>query len=168
MILVLDPVEPDHGLVRFVRAQDQGDPTPFVTALRELQCGRKKEHWIWYVLPQLRGLGHSRHAHLYGIDGLTEAHSYLQHPILRCRYRECLAELVGHLSRGSSLGEILGAADAIKAISSITLFHQAEEAAALQDLNQDTELLLLMQQFFGFMDRHEGVPPCQKTLHALK
>ena len=73
----------DKGLTRFLNAQDRGDPASLETALSELRLGTKQEHWIWYVFPQLRGLGHSPHAHYYGIQGLLEAADYLRNPLLR-------------------------------------------------------------------------------------
>ena len=106
-------------LERFVDAQ----ATDYPTALAELKSGRKRSHWIWYVFPQLRGLGVSHASHTYGIAGLTEARAYLDHPILGPRLRECVATLLGHAGR--SAAEILGDLDATKLRSCLTLFMAA-------------------------------------------
>lgn len=103
-------------LDRFVRAQ-QGH---YDQALAELRAGRKTSHWIWFVLPQLRGLGRSRMAHEYGLDGRAEAQAYLAHPLLGERLRECVQAMLAH--RGRSAVGILGDIDALKFRSCLTLF----------------------------------------------
>lgn len=74
-----------HRLSRFVEAQDRD----FATALAELRQGRKRSHWMWYVFPQLRGLGRSATARFYAIGGLAEARAYLDHPLLGPRLVQC-------------------------------------------------------------------------------
>lgn len=101
---------------RFVEAQ-RG---VYATALAELRAGRKTGHWIWYVFPQLRGLGRSQLSHDYGIESLEEARAYLADPVLGPRLRECAAALLS--VAGRSAGEILGEIDALKVRSSMTLF----------------------------------------------
>lgn len=119
------------GLQRFVQAQQRDH----ARALAELQAGRKTTHWMWYVLPQLRGLGRSAMAWEYGLDGRDEAVAYAAHPLLGARLVECVQAMLAH--DGRSAEQILGAVDAIKFRSCLTLFaavapHQACFAQALQ------------------------------------
>ena len=86
--MTLEDEDPFH-LSRFVEAQAKD----YSVALAELRAGRKRTHWIWYVLPQLRGLGSSSMATYYGIDSLQEAEAYLAHPVLGQRLRECVAAM---------------------------------------------------------------------------
>ena len=104
------------NLARFVAAQLKAYPQ----ALDELRAGRKVTHWMWYVLPQLRGLGTSSMATFYGIGSVEEAEAYLVHPILGPRLRECVAALNDLDGRGAV--EILGPVDAAKFRSCLTLF----------------------------------------------
>lgn len=109
--------EPD--LSRFLTAQD-----PVIEAvLGELRAGRKRSHWMWFVFPQLRGLGRSSTALHYGIDDLSEARAYLGHPVLGTRLTECV-EAVLSVS-GRSLHDIFGSPDDIKFRSCMTLFLMA-------------------------------------------
>jgi uncharacterized protein (DUF1810 family) len=106
-------------LRRFVDAQE-GD---YAVALSELKRGRKRSHWIWYVLPQLRGLGMSAYSHRYGIASLDEARAYLAHPVLGPRLLECIDAIAQH--RGKDIAGILGSVDAMKYQSCLTLFSAA-------------------------------------------
>jgi uncharacterized protein (DUF1810 family) len=108
-----------RGLERFVEAQEDG--AIYARALAELRAGRKQSHWMWFVFPQIAGLGSSPMARVYAIGSLEEARAYLAHPILGPRLRECAAAL---FAADSSLGaeEILGGIDALKLRSSMTLF----------------------------------------------
>lgn len=104
------------NLDRFVLAQ-----APVVTvALDELKAGRKRSHWMWFVFPQLRGLGHSAMAEFYGIASLAEARAYLAHPLLGPRLTLCTETLLS--LEGRSLNEIFGSPDDAKFRSSMTLF----------------------------------------------
>ena len=107
-------------LERFVAAQ-QG---VFDKVLAELHQGRKESHWMWFVFPQLSGLGKSQMAQRYAISSLAQAQAYLAHPLLGARLRECARLLLE--SRASSAEEILGSVDAMKLRSSITLFSAAD------------------------------------------
>jgi len=109
-----------HNLDRFVAAQAD----TYETALCELTLGRKRSHWMWYVFPQLRGLGRSAMATRYGIGSLNEAHAYLAHPPLGPRLRACVAALQDHV--GLSAMQVFGEVDAIKFRSSLTLFAEAD------------------------------------------
>jgi len=110
-----------HRLQRFVAAQDQ-DGT-YERALAELRAGRKASHWIWFVFPQIAGLGRSPMAQEYAIASLAEARAYLDHPLLGSRLRECAAALLPHA--GTPAAAILGGIDATKLRSSMTLFARA-------------------------------------------
>lgn len=103
-------------LERFVLAQQHD----FARALSELRAGRKTTHWMWYVLPQLRGLGRSAMAWEYGLDGRDEALAYAAHPLLAARLVQCVQALLLHEDRSAE--QILGAVDAIKLRSCLTLF----------------------------------------------
>ncbi len=111
----------EPGLERFVTAQ----ALVYDEVLAELRAGRKRSHWMWFVFPQLRGLGHSEKAQRYGIADLAEAKAYLAHPVLGPRLRECL-RLVAAAS--GDIEDILGPVDAVKLRSCVTLFLAADEA----------------------------------------
>ena len=114
--MTVDP----FSLDRFVQAQAKD----YARALSELRAGRKTTHWMWYVLPQLRGLGSSSMATHYGIGSLDEARAYLAHPVLGPRLLEC-AEAMNGL-RGTNATEVLGHVDAAKFNSCLTLFLAAD------------------------------------------
>ena len=117
-------IDDPHDLQRFVNAQDSG--ATYGRALAELRAGRKTTHWIWFVFPQLAGLGHSEMSRRYAISSLEEATAYLEHPLLGPRLRECAAALLRHSDL--SAREILGPVDALKLRSSMTLFARAAPA----------------------------------------
>jgi uncharacterized protein (DUF1810 family) len=106
-------------LERFVTAQSPD----FARALAELRAGRKQSHWMWYVFPQLRGLGASAMSQRYGTSGLAEARAYLAHQILGPRLHQCVEVLLG--IEGRSARQILGHPDDRKLQSSATLFAYA-------------------------------------------
>jgi uncharacterized protein (DUF1810 family) len=108
-------------LQRFTDAQD--DANAYERALSELRAGRKTSHWMWFVFPQIAGLGHSPMAMAYAISSPGEASAYLAHPVLGPRLLEC-ARTLTQLT-GLSASEIFGDVDAIKLRSSMTLFAQA-------------------------------------------
>ena len=108
-------------LRRFVDAQDR----VYDTVVAELRNGAKRSHWIWFVFPQLRGLGHSATAQHYGISSLDEARVYLAHPVLGPRLREC-TRLVAAID-GRSVDQIFGWPDNLKVRSSMTLFAHATD-----------------------------------------
>ena len=110
-----------YRLERFVQAQDTGGT--FQRAVAELRAGRKVSHWMWFVFPQVEGLGLSAMSRRYAISGLAEARAYLQHPVLGARLVECATVLAA--TDGKSAAEILGAVDAMKLRSSMTLFAAA-------------------------------------------
>lgn len=114
----IDPADP-FDLARFVAAQQD----TYASALAELQAGRKRSHWIWFVLPQLRGLGLSGKSQRYGIASLDEARAYLAHPVLGPRLHECTATLNALGARAAA--DVLGELDALKWRSNLTLFAAA-------------------------------------------
>lgn len=108
-------------LQRFLDAQNRGGT--YVQALAELRAGRKQGHWMWFIFPQIAGLGRSPTARAYAIASLQEARDYLAHPVLGSRLSECARALLE--SSGLTAREILGGIDAIKLRSSMTLFERA-------------------------------------------
>jgi uncharacterized protein (DUF1810 family) len=116
--------DPFH-LQRFVDAQS----ATMEDVLDELRNGRKRSHWMWFVFPQLAGLGSSTTAKYFGITSLAEARAYLEHPILGERLRTCCRLLLGIHDRDAS--EIFGSPDDLKLRSCLTLFHLAQPAEAL-------------------------------------
>jgi len=112
-------------LERFVDAQAR----LYDAALRELRAGHKSSHWMWFVFPQLRGLGRSATADYYGIGDAAEARSYLDHPVLGPRLRECVQAVLA--VDGRSLHAIFGSPDDLKFRSSMTLFAAVAPAEPL-------------------------------------
>ncbi|MFJ6026894.1 DUF1810 domain-containing protein [Pseudarthrobacter sp. NPDC092424] len=110
-----------YNLERFTAAQDSGGT--YHQALAELQTGHKRSHWMWFVFPQVAGLGQSPTSQRYAIGSLEEARAYLAHPVLGPRLLECAQALAAHAGR--SADEILGGIDARKLHSSATLFLRA-------------------------------------------
>ena len=113
-----------YRLERFVLAQDSGGS--YRRAVAELRAGRKVSHWMWFVFPQVAGLGLSATSQRYAISGLAEARAYLEHPVLGTRLIECATVLAA--TEGKSAAEILGHVDAMKLRSSMTLFAAAAPA----------------------------------------
>lgn len=124
-------------LERFVAAQDHGGA--YARALGELQRGRKVSHWMWFVFPQISGLGSSAMAQRYAISSLAEAVAYLRHPVLGPRLLECASAVAALASSNAS--EIFGSIDAMKLHSSMTLF-----AVAAPDVQIFSDVLA---QYFG-------------------
>lgn len=124
-------------LERFVEAQDAGGT--YAQALRELRAGRKTSHWMWFVFPQVAGLGHSAMAQTYAITSLDQARDYLAHPVLGARLRECTAALLTHA--GQSAEQILGGVDALKLRSSMTLFARADP--------REPAFVTVLEAFYG-------------------
>ena len=117
---VLPKERKDHSLDRFIEAQEK----VYQWALAEVKSGKKLSHWIWYIFPQLKGLGESYNSYYYGIDNIEEARAYLQHPVLGARLREVTKAL---LQSDKSTEEIFGSLDAMKVRSCMTLFDEVSE-----------------------------------------
>lgn len=114
-----------YDLERFVRAQEgDGFGATYADALNEIRAGWKQSHWIWYVFPQLRGLGMSSTAHYYGIDGMGEAKAYLEHPLLGPRLVQISQAMLGNTGRSAQ--QVLGPIDCMKLRSCMTLFAHVE------------------------------------------
>jgi uncharacterized protein (DUF1810 family) len=126
---------PGANLQRFIDAQ----APVYDTVIEELRQGRKRNHWIWYIFPQIQGLGRSEMAAHYAIGSLDEARAYLDHPLLGMRLREC-TRLVCAIE-GRSITQIMGPPDDMKFRSSMTLFDAAAPADTL---------------FAGALDRYFG------------
>lgn len=138
------------NLQRFVGPQSQ----VYVDVTRELAQGRKQTHWMWFIFPQLTGLGHTATAQHFGIESLAEARDYLGHPVLGPRLRECAGLLRGYPGE-RPIGEILGSVDALKLRSSMTLFARASRQPEDRDL------------FEAVLDRYYGGEADQRTLAML-
>lgn len=122
-------------LDRFVQAQS----ATYAQALAELNAGMKRSHWIWFIFPQLRGLGHSETARFFGLRSADEARAYLAHPVLGIRLHQCCAALMQH--RGKRAEAMLGTIDTMKLRSSMTLFEAVADdpapfAAVLNSFHQ--------------------------------
>lgn len=134
-------------LQRFVDAQDG----MFETALAELRAGKKRSHWMWFIFPQIAGLGRSSTAQFYAVRSPTEARAYLAHPVLGSRYRQAVEAMHDWAGKRNAV-DILGEIDAIKLRSSLTLFEAVSGdplfASALDALfdGPDTVTLQLLRQ----------------------
>ena len=113
-----------HDLQRFVTAQDAGGT--YQRAAAELRRGRKDSHWMWFIFPQIAGLGFSPASRTYAISSLEEARAYLAHPVLGPRLTECAAIVAG--LPGRTAEQVFGEIDAVKLRSSMTLFMRAAPA----------------------------------------
>jgi uncharacterized protein (DUF1810 family) len=117
-IMAIDAAD-SHNLQRFVDAQQP----VMASVMAELKQGRKRGHWIWFIFPQLKGLGHSANSEFFGIASVQEAAAYLQHPVLGPWLIEC-TQLINAID-GCSAEDIFGEIDAMKFCSSMTLFAKA-------------------------------------------
>ena len=141
-------LDPATGLERFVEAQ----APVYATVCAELAAGAKRTHWMWFIFPQLRGLGRSAMASYYGLDGRAEALAYLQHPLLGARLKQC-TEIVLQV-HGRSAHQIFGSPDDLKFVSCLTLFdavapQEAVFARALEryaDNARDPRTMALLDQ----------------------
>ncbi len=121
------------SLERFLKAQEK----TYAGALAELTAGRKTGHWIWWVFPQMRGLGTSEYSVFYGLADQAEAKAYLEHPVLGARYRECVSVVYGHVCEGrvAPLTLMGSEIDVVKLRSSLGLF-----AGVVQDMPESAIL----------------------------
>ncbi len=139
-------MQTDFDLDRFVAAQ----AGVFDTVLAELRAGRKRSHWIWFIFPQIAGLGRSATAQRYAIGSLAEARAYLAHPLLGARLRTCCAIVAA--IEGRAIDDIFGYPDDLKFRSSMTLFAQAAPNEPL---------------FQACLDKYFGGIPDPETLARL-
>lgn len=137
-----------YNLNRFITAQE----TMYECALNEINAGKKVSHWMWYIFPQMKGLGSSAKANFYGIENLDEATKYLAHPILGVRLIEVSNAI--YTLNGLSAKEILGSPDDLKLKSSMTLF-------ALADARTDTI-------FFDVLEKYYNKSMDERTIALIK
>jgi uncharacterized protein (DUF1810 family) len=145
-------VNDPYRLQRFINAQDADNGKVYQDALSELRGGRKITHWIWFVFPQIAGLGQSPTSEWYAISGLPEARAYLAHPVLGPRLIECVRILTAISGRTAS--QIFGATDTKKLRSSMTLFaHAAPDNPLFQQIldryfsgSADSKTHLILEQ----------------------
>ena len=151
-------------LERFHEAQS-GKWAGYATALAEMRAGRKSSHWIWYIFPQIDGLGRSSTAREYALHGIDEACAYLRDPLLRQRYEEIASVVAEHLSRGAPVAELMGSGiDASKLVSSVTLFRIATACLAHDEAGSDfTRLAQLCDAILEYTTV-QGLPACAFTL----
>ena len=128
----------NSNIVNILTAQNSGEPTNFDRAVMELSSGHKTSHWIWFILPQLKSLGRSPTAIFYGIDDLEEAKLYLQNELLAERL-EIIVDLIFDqiIVKRNELEDLMGSRiDAIKTVSSLTVFENAGLESASKILNE--------------------------------
>jgi len=147
------------GIDRFTRAQERD----FAQALSEIRAGRKRSHWIWYVFPQLAGLGSSPAAQTYGLQGVEEATAYLRDPTLRERLLTAADAVRLHLEadRPAALRAIMGSdVDALKLVSSMTLFREVARSVADAEIFDVADAILRSAKAQGFRE-------CEFTLGQM-
>lgn len=144
----MSTVHDPYTLQRFVDAQN----AIYEDVCRELRNGRKSTHWMWFIFPQLKGLGRTATADHFGIASIDEARTYLDHPVLGPRLREC-TQLLLACPGPQPIERILGSTDAMKLRSSMTLFLCAS--------TEETD-------FQAVLDRYYGGEPDRRTLELLK
>ena len=154
------------SLQRFHEAQT--DPhAGYETALAEIRRGRKTSHWIWYIFPQVAGLGRSAMAEKYAIRDLAEACDYLRDPVLRARYEEITATVSGQLARGIPFEQLMGSRiDGLKLISSLTAFRAAAHSLGKDDTS--FEPLAQLCDAILHQTAAEGYTPCSHTETATR
>lgn len=134
-------MENNYNLNRFIEAQNRD----YDIALAEIRAGKKASHWMWYIFPQLKGLGRSSTSEYYGLSGIKEAQAYLSDPILKARLIEITDAVIAH--KDKSAEEIFGGIDAKKLRSCMTLFSTAAPDIPVFDA--------VLEQFFnGTLDRN--------------
>jgi len=151
---------------RFLEAQERNGN--FDHALREMHTGQKRGHWIWYVFPQLVGLGSSGSSQFYGLDGLEEALEFLKHPVLRSRFLEITTSVAARLKEGVRLDTLMSSRiDTLKLVSSLTLLRAASQRLLASEGIPVYDLLV--QTTTDVLDAAEaqGYPLCSFTLGKL-
>ena len=153
------------SLERFHEAQARRG-AGYDTALAEIRAGGKRSHWIWYIFPQIEGLGRSSTARAYAIQDLGDACSYLRDPVLRDRYEEIVAAVSEQLVRGIRVEDLMGSRiDALKLVSSLTLFRAAAEQLARED-STFTSLAERLATLLGQTARQDYLP-CDFTIGRI-
>ena len=154
----------ERDLARFVDAQSGGE---YEAALAEMKAGRKQSHWIWYVFPQITGLGMSHMSQLYAIRDRDEAVAYLRHPVLSARLLEITTAVAEHVRNGAALDRLMGSSiDATKLVSSLTLFGKV--ARSLSDSRTDANAALAnLAEEVLIAGAAQGYQRCHHTLRTL-
>ncbi|WP_289089779.1 DUF1810 domain-containing protein [uncultured Bacteroides sp.] len=134
------------GLQRFIEAQNDS----YDQALKEIRNGRKLTHWIWYIFPQIKGLGFSYNSEYYGITSLQEAKDYLENELLRKRLFKITESLLMH--KGKDIESIMGDIDALKLKSSMTLFDAVQPGGIFGEV----------------LDEFYGGERCRRTLEKIR
>jgi uncharacterized protein (DUF1810 family) len=154
-------------LARFLRAQERAHGG-IAEALSELRAARKQGHWIWYVFPQLVGLGSSPAAVEYGLHGVEEAREYLADPTLRERLLAATSAVAEQLGRGVRLRELMGSEiDALKLVSSLTLFEAAMARASDSKWDDVGQLEKLTTDFLAEAEK-QGFSRCSLAQNRLE
>lgn len=143
--MIMENIE-NTGLQRFIEAQNDS----YDQALKEIRNGRKLTHWIWYIFPQIKGLGFSYNSEYYGITSLQEARDYLENELLRKRLFEITESLLMH--KGKDIESIMGDIDALKLKSSMTLFDAVQPDSIFGEV----------------LDEFYGSERCRRTLEKIR
>ena len=154
----------DAGLERFVTAQANGE---FDAALAEMRAGRKRSHWIWYVFPQIAGLGSSHMSQTYAIRDREEAAAYLRHPVLAPRLFEITSVVAEQLRTGVAVDRLMGSSiDAAKLASSMTLFGRVARSLMTSPGDPHATFADLADEILAAAAA-QGYPACGHTLNRL-
>lgn len=143
--MIMENIE-NTGLQRFIEAQNDS----YDQALKEIRNGRKLTHWIWYIFPQIKGLGFSYNSEYYGITSLQEAKDYLENELLRKRLFKITESLLMH--KGKDIESIMGDIDALKLKSSMTLFDAVQPGSVFGEV----------------LDEFYGGERCRRTLEKIR
>ena len=143
--MIMENIE-KTGLQRFIEAQNDS----YDQALKEIRNGRKLTHWIWYIFPQIKGLGFSYNSEYYGITSLQEAKDYLENELLRKRLFKITESLLMH--KGKDIESIMGDIDAMKLKSSMTLFDAVQPGSVFGEV----------------LDEFYGGERCRRTLEKIR
>lgn len=143
--MIMENIE-NTGLQRFIEAQNDS----YDQALKEIRNGRKLTHWIWYIFPQMKGLGFSYNSEYYGITSLQEARDYLENELLRKRLFEITESLL--MYKGKDIESIMGDIDAMKLKSSMTLFDAVQPGSIFGEV----------------LDEFYGGERCRRTLEKIR
>lgn len=143
--MIMENIE-NTGLQRFIEAQNDS----YDQALKEIRNGRKLTHWIWYIFPQMKGLGFSYNSEYYGIASLQEAKDYLENELLRKRLFEITESLLMH--KGKDIESIMGDIDSLKLKSSMTLFDAVQSGSVFGEV----------------LDEFYGGERCRRTLEKIR
>jgi uncharacterized protein (DUF1810 family) len=152
-------------LERFMKAQSGGE---YESALAEMKAGRKQSHWIWYIFPQVSGLGSSSMSQTYAIRDRTEAIAYLRHPVLFARLLAITTVVASHVRKGAALDRLMGSSiDAAKLVSSLTLFSDVARGLSESPTDANATLADLAEEVL-IAAAAQGYVRCRHTLERLR